>query len=188
MSSLAGQPPPRPGAEPGFYPDPLGSNRGRWWDGSAWTLRVGPPVPAGAPLDRALDPPVKTCPRCGVESRTFASNCPNCGRDFRLTRGMIAGLVAAAVALVLLLGGCAVLAATVDVADDDISREDFQSVQLGATIESVEDEFGDPLEREEFLDAGTTVRCLEYADEDDLDATYDFCFVGDRLVRKIEHD
>jgi Domain of unknown function (DUF4328)/Protein of unknown function (DUF2510) len=30
----------------GWYPDPAGGSRLRWWDGSAWTAHVTPPAPA----------------------------------------------------------------------------------------------------------------------------------------------
>lgn len=43
-------PGPLPG--PGWYPDPAGSRRPRWWDGTAWTEYVNPParsIPAPRP-------------------------------------------------------------------------------------------------------------------------------------------
>lgn len=35
------------GQPPGWYPDPGGSGASRWWDGTAWTDRVGSGPPAG---------------------------------------------------------------------------------------------------------------------------------------------
>ena len=188
MPPIEDLPPPRTGAAAGFYPDPLGSNRGRWWDGTGWTLRIGPRVPPGTAMGKQLDPPEKTCPRCGMTSQTFASHCPSCGRDFRLNRGMIVGMVAAAIGVTLLLGGCVALINLADSGDDEISREDFDSVSFGDSMSSVEEEFGDPWEREEFREQGATVKCIEYFDEGDLDRTYDFCFVNGRLVNKLQHD
>jgi hypothetical protein len=48
------------GPEPGWYPDPLGSDQQRWWDGVRWTatLRAAPPDPAAAEVTTTL-PPVR---------------------------------------------------------------------------------------------------------------------------------
>ncbi|MFJ3322655.1 MULTISPECIES: DUF2510 domain-containing protein [unclassified Curtobacterium] len=36
---------------PGWYPDPSGQHATRWWDGTQWTVQVGPP-PAQLPRQR----------------------------------------------------------------------------------------------------------------------------------------
>jgi hypothetical protein len=101
---------------------------------------------------------------------------------------MIVGMIAAAIGVALLLGGCVALISLAETGDDEISREDFDSVGFGEEMHSVEDDLGDPWEREEFREQGATVRCIEYFDEDDLDRRYDFCFVDGRLVNKLQHD
>jgi Protein of unknown function (DUF2510) len=55
VTQLSELPPPRKGARAGYYPDPLGSRHARWWDGQAWTFRVGPLTPPDAPRNRALE-------------------------------------------------------------------------------------------------------------------------------------
>lgn len=52
---------PTPAPAPGWYPDPAGSNRRRWWDGRAWTDHLAegawdgsieqPPLAPGAQVD-----------------------------------------------------------------------------------------------------------------------------------------
>jgi hypothetical protein len=50
----------RPGAAPGWYPDPAGSAGTRWWDGVAWTQLLAPPGgphgAAGLPDRPKIDP------------------------------------------------------------------------------------------------------------------------------------
>jgi hypothetical protein len=41
VSQLEEQDPPSE-TSPGYYPDPLGGEHQRWWDGTAWTYKVGP--------------------------------------------------------------------------------------------------------------------------------------------------
>ena len=62
------QPPPRKGATAGYYPDPLGSGRGRYWDGHTWTDAM-----VGGARSRPT-PQVEPCP---ASRRT--SVCRHCG-------------------------------------------------------------------------------------------------------------
>jgi hypothetical protein len=41
VTRLEDQDPPHE-TSPGYYPDPLRGEYQRWWDGTAWTARVGP--------------------------------------------------------------------------------------------------------------------------------------------------
>lgn len=67
---------------PGWYPDPTGRTRLRWWDGLDWTDHRRPPPPTGLQEiaegvrerseghpDRASDPPLKTRVRQSAPSR-----------------------------------------------------------------------------------------------------------------------
>jgi len=40
MANLADLPPPEE-AQPGYYPDPMGGKKSRYWDGTKWTSRLG---------------------------------------------------------------------------------------------------------------------------------------------------
>lgn len=195
MSSLAEQPPPRKGAKPGFYPDPLGSRRARWWDGASWTPRIGLVVPAGAPQGKAVPPPTKRCRHCGVESETFDQDCPNCGRSYGTSRSVIvAAVIAACLAGILLLGGCAVLVGVAlneakdEIDESAITRAQYESIQLGVSERSVRARLGDPLSEESFN--RPRLDCLYYARDDGgiLDSwDFEFCFRGDVLYSKSVH-
>ena len=188
MYQLSELPPPRKEAEAGYYPDPLGSGRARWWDGTAWTSTIGPKVGPDAPLDRPLPTPTKVCPRCAVQSQTFAPRCPNCGRTYtRPSAWQIAAIAAAT--LVLGLGGCgACVVIGLNAADEEldrtaISQREFDSVNQGTPRAEVEARFGEPWEtdREGGLD------CIAYTERDDslFDLTlFDFCFRDGRLAYK----
>ena len=193
MSLLSEQPPPRKGAKAGFYPDPLGGGRARWWDGASWTHQIGPLVDEGAAKGKAMAPPTKVCRHCGAQSETFDPNCPNCGRSYARTSGVVIGaIVAGCIGIVLLLGGCAVLfvAVTNEVTDNyEISEAQFNSIQLGSTRADVENRLGDPLDRFHEKDPPQgEVLCISYTQEDgdlfDVFDPYEFCFVDGRLYEK----
>lgn len=188
MYELSQLPPPRKRAESGYYPDPLGSGRARWWDGAAWTSTVGPKVEPDAPPDRSLPTPTKVCPGCAVQSRTFAPRCPNCGRTYARPSGWQIAAIAAAI-LVLGLGGCgACVAVGINAADEEldrtaISQREFDSVKQGTPRQEVEARFGEAWE----TDSEGGLDCITYTERDDglFDLTlFDFCFRDGRLVFK----
>jgi hypothetical protein len=168
-------PPPREGAEAGYYPDPLGSGRGRWWDGAQWTPTVGPRYEEPAAPNQLLPPPEKVCKRCGVRSATFAGNCPNCGRSYTgLTPLQIVGISAAVVLFT--LGGCAACVAVSiwDLNDNSISQAEFDAISNGMPRAEVERRLGDPYIEYE----SDGVECISYNEEGDslFGDEYDFCF------------
>ncbi len=52
LQGEATEPPP-----PNWHPDPYGGASHRWWDGAAWTDRIGPAEPQAGlrPMEEALD-------------------------------------------------------------------------------------------------------------------------------------
>ena len=196
MTLLEEQPPPRKGAKAGYYPDPLGSGRARWWDGANWTHMLGPLVETGAAKSRKVPPPTKVCRHCRAQSETFDSTCPNCGRSYGITRGGVVAIVAASVAAAaLLLGGCGALIvvgineAEEEVDETSISRAQFESIPIGMPRDEVEQRLGDHWdERKEESIGGDRLRCIYYNKEDasvfDEDREYGFCFIDGELVSK----
>lgn len=167
MAEISAQQPPSADAEPGYYPDPFGGARARWWTGEAWTSSVGPKVEEDWPPDEPLPYPTKVCPRCGTKARTFGAACPSCGRTYgRAGPLQIAAIAVGAVLLT--IGGCAGMVAAGlwfgerELEEHEISRARFDSVPLGAAQAGVEDTLGDPLQRED--DDG--LECLTYHEED----------------------
>lgn len=196
MTSLEGLPPPRRGAKAGYYPDPLRTGRARWWDGRAWTLRMGPRVNVDAPMGEAVPPPTRVCRRCGAEAVTFASECPNCGRSYTQNTGLIVGLVAAAVVLLLLMGGCGLLiAAIVDEVEEiepsnAITQREFDSVALGENRATVVARLGEPDEVKRFVSRLGPSACLYYNESGEgliQDDRFTLCFAGGELYSKREH-
>ncbi|MGH2956102.1 MAG: DUF2510 domain-containing protein [Solirubrobacterales bacterium] len=192
MVELNELPAPRRGAKASYYPDPLGSGRARWWDGAKWTHMLGPLVAPDAVKGKPVPPPTKVCRHCGAQSETFESSCPSCGRAYSLNRGAIIAIVAVAVgATVLFLGGCAALIVVgvneVEEERDEheITREQYESIQPGATRASVEARLGEPFERDRFNQPAGGI-CLYYPEDgEDLFSDYfEFCFVGGRLDSK----
>jgi hypothetical protein len=196
MAELSELPPPRKGAKAGYYPDPLGSGRARWWDGAHWSHMLGPLVAADARRGKPLPPPTKVCPRCGAQSETFETSCPNCGRAYGLNRGAIVGIIAAGIgASLLFLGGCATLIvlgvneAEEEVDETSISRAQFESIPIGASRGEVERRLGDfwNQRREESV-GGDRLQCIYYNEEGssvfDDEREFGFCFIGGELVSK----
>jgi hypothetical protein len=188
VTDLADLPPPRKGAKAAYYPDPLRTGRARWWDGSRWTLQVGPRVTADAPMGKAIPPPVKVCPRCAAQSETFAGECPNCGRSYTLSSPWKIAAICVA-ALLLLIGGCGACAVIgINLADDElerhsITRGEFAEVQLGTPQAAVERTLGEPVTRERI--GGR--RCISYDDQDVgllEGGFFQFCFENGLLASK----
>jgi hypothetical protein len=193
--ALSDMAPPRKGARAGYYPDPLGGRRARWWDGHAWTLQLGPLAPADAQRNRALPPPSKVCPRCATQAETFAANCPNCGRSYSATAPWKIAVIVTA-ALLVTVGGCAgCIAVGLNLANDEleqhsITREEFDRVPAGTTQAALERELGDPLDRKAARGRRSAgiFGCDTYheADSGVINAdTFEFCFdASGRLVSK----
>jgi hypothetical protein len=196
MDWLSQQPPPSKRAKPGYYPDPLRTGRSRYWDGSAWTLMMGPKVTAEEPLSKQVPTPTKVCRGCGTQTETYETNCPNCGRSYgRMSTGaLIALIVGGVLAMVVFLGGCAALIVVgVNEAEDEIdetsiTRQQFGSIQLGSTRAAVEDELGRPWDREQYDRPAGPLSCLYYNDVKasvfDDRSEYEFCFLDGLLVSK----
>jgi uncharacterized protein DUF2510 len=188
VTELSELPAPRRGARAGYYPDPLGGRHARWWDGSAWTLTVGPLVAPDAPRNKALPPPTKVCPRCATQAETFAGDCPNCGRSYTQSSPLkIAALIVASGLLLLGgCGGCFVIGAAVlsnEFEDQSITRAEFASVGPGTTRPEVEDRFGDPIDT--YHSRGHL--CINYYEKDQGILGFDFfefCFDNGVLVSK----
>lgn len=139
-----------------------------------------------------MPPPTKHCGRCGADSETFDDSCPNCGRGYGTSPGVIAAIVAGSILVcLLLLGGCGLLIkAAVDEAGDEIDKRsiteaEFRSVKPGESEETVRARLGDPTSEKTFGAPPRT--CIQYPQKGDgllgLDE-YRFCFVGGVLVFK----
>jgi hypothetical protein len=189
MSALSEQPPPRKGAKAGYYPDPLGGKRARWWDGANWGHMLGPPVAADAARGKAIAPPTKVCRHCGAQSETFDSTCPNCGRSYTISRGMVIGATLGVVLLVLFLGGCVAVLATLDTSDDDeaLSKAEFDTIRIGTPKSSVERRFGGPASTSEIEQGQRRYVCDYYddsADRFDENDYFELCYLNGLLFSK----
>jgi hypothetical protein len=157
--------------QPGWYPDPSGHpGQQRWWDGTRWTEHIQS-APATAP------PP---SPGGGTSN------------------ALKIVLIALGVLTLLTVGGCVACAALVGETANDVSRElerelerefkrnsitkeQYDSVELGTRRESVERRLGPPAD--EYESAGST--CISYNRRGgELGDTFQFCFANGRLDRK----
>jgi Protein of unknown function (DUF2510) len=162
MSDLSRLPAPRRGAKEGYYPDPLGTGRARWWDGSKWTMRVGPPEPPGAAKGKPIPAPERK------PTSPWA---------------VAAAIAAACLAILLTLGGCAALVVVgLNEAEDEIdetaiTKEQYDLIDLGTPESVVRARLGDPLSEESFN--RPPVECIYYAQKDEgvfgID-DFQFCF------------
>lgn len=190
MTALSEQKPPRRGAKAGYYPDPLGGDLARWWDGANWTHQLGPPVEEGAAKSKAVPPPTKVCRHCGAQAETFDSTCPNCGRSYRISTGMVISTSAGVIVLVLFLGGCFAALSALDEFDPDdetISRAEFDSLEIGTPQTTVESRLGDPASTSEIEQGRRSYTCVYYDDEADRfdeDEYYELCYFQGRLFEK----
>lgn len=191
MSALSQQPPPRRGAKAGYYPDPLGSRRARWWDGVRWTPSIGPMTPADAPRGKPVPAPTKVCRHCGAQSQTFEGTCPNCGRSYAANTGVVIASAVGVVLLILFLGGCfAAIAALDDISpreDDAVSGPEFDSVEIGMPKEAVERVLGEPASTAEIEQGRRHYLCVYYEDASDRfdeDEYYELCYLNGRLFAK----
>lgn len=110
---------------PGWYPDPENPAQQREWDGAAWgsATRPAPPGPPPAAPARPKKP--------------------------RIVLKVMLGVVAA---LVLVMGGCAVLIGTAlnEEEETGITRAEFRAIALGTTQKAVVARFGPPEDAQEF--------------------------------------
>lgn len=151
---------------------------------------MGPEHTGAGPKGKPVSTPRKRCRHCGTESETFEANCPKCGKPYGLSKGATVGIVVAAIlAAVVLLGGCAaaIVAGINDLEESTITREEFDAVNLGVTRDDLEDDLGEPYEVGELDEGPTHVTCLYYNEEGEsgIDDPYlQFCFVAGVLDSK----
>ena len=163
-------------AQPGWYPDPNGpAGQQRWWDGTRWTEHiqqaqggVAPPAPPPPP------------------ARSGSSN------------ALTVVLVVLAVLAVLGVGGCVACVAIVGETTDDVGRElerelerefqrhsitkeQYDSAELGTRRESLERRFGPPADESQTADS----TCVTYNRRGgELGDTFQLCFRNGRLQSK----
>ena len=188
MTDLSTLPAPKEGASAGYYPDPLRGGRARWWDGTQWTLSVGPQVEPDADMSEPLPPPTKVCRRCAAQSQTFAPSCPHCGRNYTLSSPWKIALISIG-ALLLTVGGCGACAVVgLKIGEEElekhsITRSEYARAKLGTPQSTIESRFGDPVSRER-VDGRPCI----YYDEQDVSLFegqfFEFCFEDRRLVTK----
>jgi ribosomal protein L40E len=188
----------------GWKPDPIGASDWRWWDGTAWTDRVGTSQqasPSASVESPNFTAPNKVCPHCGASAQTTANKCPNCGKGYKKRTGLkifvgicVAGLVLVVGCTALLAGGVneAVKELDAEQAEHAITRSEFKALEIGMTQQQVIDSTGKaPEDRQNFESEGflseepTTSTCIYYnqADGEFLD-TYQLCFDNGRLTSK----
>ncbi len=97
--------------------------------------------------------PVRVCPHCASVGQTHGPECPWCGRTYR--RGSILPAIAAmlTLAVVVIVGGLALVLTTVATALEDTLDAEFASVQadIERQVDGVEDRVREEVRRE--LDA-----------------------------------
>lgn len=196
----------------GWKSDPTGTSEWRWWDGNAWTDRVGasqqsdvaaPTAASGAQPSAAASftAPSKVCPHCGAQAQTTGKKCPNCGKGYKKRTGLkifaaicVVGLLFVAGCSALLIGG--VNEAVNDLNDEQqkhaITRAEFNALQIGMTEAEVRASTGKtPEDRQNFESEGflndepSKSSCVYYnkADGEFLD-TFQLCFDDGKLTSK----
>jgi Protein of unknown function (DUF2510) len=167
---LSEQKAPARGAKPGFYPDPLGTPRARWWDGERWTMRVGPKTPEGAAKGKAIPAPEPTPTSPWAVAGAIAASC---------------------LAILLLLGGCAALIVVgVNEAEDEIgeyaiTKAQYDLVEPGTPESVLRARLGEPISEDSFKRG--RIECIYYPEEDgglfDIES-FQFCFRNELLISK----
>jgi Protein of unknown function (DUF2510) len=159
-------------SQPGWYPDPSGpAGRQRWWDGNRWTDHT------------------QSAQKSGTSNT------------------LMIVLIVLGVLTVLTIGGCVACAALVGEGAEDLGREferelnrefkqhaitkqEFDSVELGSRRSAVERRLGPPADRQEFEneipgDEPVGSSCIYYNRAGgELGDRFQFCFSGGRLDSK----
>src|ERR1700680_995013 len=71
MTATSGGAPPAAG-EPGWFPDPWGTEKLRWWDGDAWTPHLYPPAEPAPAAATTTTTPAGVGPAAVAPERTAA--------------------------------------------------------------------------------------------------------------------
>lgn len=115
-------------------------------------------------------------------------------------------LIVLGVLAVLGIGGCvacvAILGGTAnevsneidrELSKSDITRDQFDSVELGTSQSAVIDELGPPADKQTFENEGIVDKepenssCIYYNEEGDFASSYQFCFTEGRLDSKNQY-
>ncbi|MGB0121360.1 MAG: hypothetical protein WBP55_10450 [Solirubrobacterales bacterium] len=166
----------------GWKEDPLAESEWRYWDGDAWSNRVGTSqtMAASTPTGSAgsFAAPNKVCPHCGAGSQTVAKKCPNCGKGYKKRTGLkifaaicVVGLVSVVGCSALLIGGVneAVNELNEEQEQHAISKSMFNRIEIGMTEKQVRELTGKvPEDRQSFESEGflseepSTSKCIYY--------------------------
>jgi hypothetical protein len=199
MTDYEGAAPPTDLSE-GWKPDPTGASDFRWWDGVAWTERVG----AKQKSTPSAAGPNRVCPHCGALSQTNASKCPSCGKGYKKRTGLkiaaaiiAVGLVGIIGCSVLLVGGANEVADEIDaeLAKNAITRAQFDALEIGMTQAEVRASTGKPpVDRQRFESEGflseepTTSSCIYYNEAGgEFLEIYQLCFDEGKLTSKNDY-
>jgi len=191
----------------GWKNDPLAESEWRWWDGEAWTDRVGASQAAastpsaGAVAPDSFTAPNKVCPHCGAASQTVAKKCPNCGKGYKKRTGLKIFAAICAVGLAFVIGCSALFIGGVNEAVNElnaeqeqhaISKSTYDQIEIGMTEQRVRELTGkSPEDRQSFESEGilndepSTSKCIYYnqANGEFLD-TFQLCFDAGKLTSK----
>jgi hypothetical protein len=145
--------------------------------------------------------PTKVCPHCGAQAQTTADRCPNCNKKYkrRTVLKVLFGLTL--FGLVVIVGCAALIGTAADEAIKEldaeqqrhaITKEQFDSIQIGASESRVVQQLGKPPEdKQEFTNKGflsdepENSTCVYYNREGgEYGDVFQFCFDNGRLTGK----
>ncbi|MCB0857682.1 MAG: DUF2510 domain-containing protein [Solirubrobacterales bacterium] len=190
-------------AAEGWKPDPMGASELRYWDGTAWTDRIGSRQPSdgAGQTNSGYTAPTKVCPHCGASAQTTSKKCPNCGKGYKKRTALKVFVAICVAGLIFVVGCTALLAGGVNEAVNEldaeqekhaITRAQFQALEIGMTQQEVIDSTGKtPEDRQNFETEGILSKepekssCIYYnrADGEFLDS-YQLCFDNGELTSK----